>query len=328
MIARREMVLALALSALAMSFRANAQPQAKVWRIGFLATYARSANPEWSDAFKMGMRELGRAEGRDYAMEYRFADGDLKRLPVLAAELVALKIDLILAANTVAALAASKLTREIPIVIAVSADPVGVGLAASLSRPGGNVTGLTGLGVELLPKRLDLMRQMLPAMGRVGFVFNPDSAIDELLLKQFQSGAEKLGIKSISVVVQKSGDIAAAFQSLKRGKADAVFVSSTIANVSLRESLVEHAAKYRLPGMYGSGEFVELGGLISYSPNYTDQHRRAAAYVDKIFKGAKPGDLPVEQPTKFELVVNLKTARALGIAIPVEVMVLADKVIE
>jgi putative ABC transport system substrate-binding protein len=317
-----------ALLALGAPLRAFAQQKARVYRVGFLATYPSSENREWSDAFKAGMRTLGRAEGRDYTIEYRFAEGDLKRLPILAAELVALKVDAILAAATVSALAAHKVTREIPIVMATAADPVGTGLARSLSRPGGNVTGLTALGLELLPKRLELMREILPAIQRVGFVYNPDSPTDFLLLKEFQSGAKKLGIQSISVVVRNGEDIGDAFQKLVAAKANAVFVSSTLVNVNLRAILVEHAGKQRLPGMYGSAEFVQLGGLISYSPNYTDQYRRAAVYVDNIMKGMKPGDLPIEQPTKFELVINLKTAKTLGLTIPQSILLRADRVIE
>ena len=328
MVTRRKLVIALGASALAAPLASFAQQQGKVRRIGFLATYAPTANVEWRDSFKAGMRELGYVEGRDYAIVYRFAAGDPNRLSELAAELVTLKVDLIFAPSTVSALAAQKLTRDIPIVIATSGSPVQTGLAASLSRPGGNVTGLTALGAELLPKRLDLMRQILPAIRRVGYVYNPDLPADRANFKEFQSGVEKLGIKSVSVVVRKGGDIAAAFQILNREKAEAVLVSPTIVNVSLRESLIEHAAKYRLPGMYGSGDFVELGGLISYSPNYTDQYRRAATFVDKIFKGAKPADLPIEQPIKFELVINMKTAKALGIKIPDVILLRADKVIE
>jgi putative ABC transport system substrate-binding protein len=305
-----------------------AQPAGKIWRIGFISTYPRSENAEWSDAFKAGMRALGHAEGRDYSIEYRYAEGDLQRLPALVAELIALKVDLIHAASSVSAIAARKLTREIPIVIATAADPVASGMAASLARPGGNVTGLTALGSELLPKRLELMRQVLPAVRQVGIIHNPDSPIDLLLVKQFQSAAEKLEIKAVAVVLRHGDDVPAAFRGLVAKKVGAIMVSSTLVNVSLRASLVEQAAKNGLPGMYGSGEFVQLGGLMSYSPNYGDQYRRSAGYVDSILKGAKPGDLPIEQPTKFELVVNMKTAKALGVRIPNSVLLRADRVIE
>ena len=306
----------------------RAQQPRKVWRVGFLATYAPAENAEWSEAFKSGMRALGHAEGGDYAIEYRYAQGDMLRLEKLAAELVALKVDAIFAPNTVAALAAHKLTREIPIITATAADPVGAGLARSLPQPGGNVTGLTALGRELLPKRVELLRQILPSIRRVGFIYNPDVAPDLLLFKEFQAGAEKLGIAAVPAVVRKGEDVPAAYQAMVAKKVDAVIASSTLANVNLRASLVEHAARHRLLGMYGSGEFVQLGGLISYAPNYADQYRRAAGYIDKIMKGAKPGDLPIEQPTKFELVVNLKTARTLGIKIPQSVLLRADRVIE
>ena len=307
---------------------AFAQPAGKIWRIGFISTYPRSENADWSDAFKAGMRALGHAEGKDYSIDYRFAEGDLQRVPALVAELIALKVDLIHAASSVTAIVAHKLTRTIPIVIATAADPVASGMAASLARPGGNVTGLTALGSELLPKRLELIRQVVPAARQVGIIHNPDSPIDLLLLRQFQSGAQRLGIKAVAVVVRSGDDIPAAFRDLVAKKAGAIMVSSTLVNVSLRASILEQAARNRLPGMYGSGEFAELGGLMSYSPNYADQYRRSAGYVDSILKGAKPGDLPIEQPTKFELVINMKTAKALGVRIPNSVLLRADRVIE
>jgi putative ABC transport system substrate-binding protein len=325
---RRQALIGLAAASLSAPLRAFAQQRSKPRRIGFLATYASSANPEFPGAFKNGMRELGYLENRDYLMEYRFAAGDGSRLQGLAAELIGLGVDVIIAATTAAALAAQAKSRKVPIVIVTAAVPIEAGLAASLSRPGTNVTGLTGLGGELQPKRLELMRDILPQLQRVADVTNPDILTDRLLAREFQSGAQKLGITIVPVVVRTGGDIDAAFVKLKQENAHALFVSPTVVNLSLRESLIEHAARHRIPAMYGSAEFAEKGGLISYSANFVDQYRRAASYVDKIFKGANPAELPIEQPTKFDLVVNLRTAKALGLAIPRSILLRADRVIE
>ncbi len=328
MTSRRQALIALGAASLSAPLRALAQQRSKPRRIGFLATYASSANPEFPGAFKNGMRELGYLEGRDYLIEYRFAAGDGSRLQGLAAELIALGVDLIVAPTTAAALATHDKSRKIPIVIVTAAVPIEAGLAKSLSRPGMNVTGLTGLGAELQPKRLELMRDILPQLQRVGEVHNPDVLIDRLLVREFQSGAQKFGITIVPVVVRTGSDIDAAFFKLKQEDVHALFVSPTVVNLSLRESLIDHAARHRIPVMYGSTEFVEKGGLISYSANVVDQYRRAAAYVDKIFKGANPAELPIEQPTKFELVVNTRTAKALGLAIPRSILLRADRVIE
>ena len=325
---RRKALVALCAASLAVPLRAFAQQGSKPRRIGFLATYASSANPEWPRAFKSGMRELGYVEERDYLVEYRFAGGDGGRLQALAAELIALEVDLIVAPTTAAAVAAHSKSSKIPIVIVTAAVPIGAGLAASLSRPGKNVTGLTGLGGELQPKRLELMRDILPRLQRAGDVHNPGVLVDRLLAQEFQSGAQRLGVTIVPVVVRSRSDIDAAFAKLKQDKVQAVFVSPTVVNLSLRENLVEHAAKHRIPAMYGSAEFVEKGGLISYSTNVVDHYRRAATYVDKIFKGANPAELPIEQPTKFELIVNTGTAKALGVAIPRSILLRADRVIE
>lgn len=325
---RRQALVALCAASLAVPLRAFAQQRSKPRRIGFLATYASSANLEWRGAFKDGMRELGYLEDRDYLIEYRFAAGDGSRLQALAAELIAHGVDLIIAAATAAAIAAHGKSRKIPIVIVTAAVPIEAGLAKSLSRPGMNVTGLTGLGGELQPKRLELMRNILPQLQRVGDLHNPDVLVDRLLTVEFQSGAKKLGITIVPLVVRTGSDVDAAFVKLKQENAHALFVSPTVVNLSLRESLIEHAAKHRIPTMYGSAEFAEKGGLISYSANFVDQYRRAASYVDKIFKGANPAELPIEQPTKFDLVVNLRTAKALGLAIPQSILLRADRVIE
>ncbi|TMH62261.1 MAG: hypothetical protein E6H57_19075 [Betaproteobacteria bacterium] len=328
MTSRRQALIAFCAASLSVPLRAFAQQRSKPRRIGFLATHASTANPEWRGAFKNGMRELGYLEERDYLVEYRFAAGDGSRLQALAAELIALGVDLIVAPTTAAALAAHNKSRKIPIVIATAAVPIEAGLAKSLSRPGMNVTGLTGLGGALQPKRLELMRDILPQLQRVGDVHNPDVLVDRLLTVEFQSGAQKLGITIVPLIVRTRSDLDPAFARLKQENAHALFVSPTVANLSLRENLIEYAARNRIPAMYGSAEFAEKGGLISYSANFVDQYRRAAAYVDKIFKGANPAELPIEQPTKFDLVVNARTAKALGLPIPKSILLRADRIIE
>jgi putative ABC transport system substrate-binding protein len=327
---RRKLVIALGAGALAAPLGSFAQQQGKVWRIGILWERKRDlSSVDRIDGFKAGMRELDYVEGRDYTIEYRFLqDGNLARLPALAAELLALKVDLIVSSGTPSAVAAHNASREIPILITTVGDPVSSGLAISLSRPGGNVTGLTSLSKELYTKRLDLLRQILPSMRRVGFLYNPDNDSGALALKQFESDCGKLQFTPVLALVRKAQEIAAAFNILQRDKAQGVIVTSSSTNLAWRENIIEQAAKHRLPAIYGQSIFSESGGLTSYAADYPDLIRRAAAYAVKIFKGAKPGDLPIEQPTKFELVVNMKTANALGIKIPGEIMLQATRVIE
>jgi putative ABC transport system substrate-binding protein len=321
---RRKIILALGASAFAAPLSTYAQT--KVWRVGYLLEY--DAPVRNIDAFKAGLRELGYVEGRDYAIELHSAKADIARLPALAAELIALKVDVILVGGTPSAMAARNATREIPLLITTVGDPVRTGLAAALSRPGGNVTGLTALVTDLYTKRLDLLRQMLPGMRRVGFLHDPDNAASALGFTQFEADCGKFGFKSLRAPVRKAADIAAAFNTLKRDKAQGLIVASSGTNMASREDIVELAARHRLPTVYSAGLFAEAGGLLSYAPNEADLYRRVAAYADKIFKGAKPGDLPIEQPTKFELVVNMKTAKVLGIKIPGSVLVQATRVIE
>jgi putative ABC transport system substrate-binding protein len=327
---RRKLLVALGASAVTVPFASLAQQQGKVWRIGFLLDRS-SADPTMSrsmDAFKAGLGDLGYAEGKDYAIVHRDARSELSRLPTLAKELLALKVDLIIASSTSSSVAAQKATREIPIVFVSIADPVASGLAASLSRPGGNVTGLTSLDSELSTKRLELLRQILPGVRRVGYFYNPDSAVAISQLRQFESDCAILGLQSIHIPLRSVQETAAAFNTLKREKAQALYVTAQSTIIGWYENIIEQAAKYRLPAMYGRSSGPDSGGLIAYATNTLDLWRRAAIYADKIFKGAKPGDLPIEQPTKFELVVNMKTAKALGIKIPNSIMVQATKVIE
>ena len=325
---RRKLIIALGAGALAAPFGSFAQQQSKVWRIGFLWESKQSSYVARLDAFKTGMRELGYAEGRDYTIEHRSAEDELARLPALAAELLALKVDLIFPSSTPPAVAAHKATREIPILFAQVSDPVGNGLAASLRRPGGNVTGLSNLNTELDAKRLDFLRQILPGMRRVGFLYNPDSAGSAIALKHFESACDKLQLKAIPTPVRKADEIAPAFDKLHHDKAQGLIVTSGQWITAWQKSIIDHSAKHRLAVISASSANAEAGGLLSYTTNSTDLWRRAATYADKIFNGAKPGDLPIEQPTKFEMVINMKTAKALGIKIPDIVMLRADKVIE
>jgi ABC-type uncharacterized transport system substrate-binding protein len=242
---------------------------------------------------------------------------------------VALKVDVIVSSGTPSAIAARNATRDIPILITTAGDPPGSGLAISLSRPGGNVTGLTqGVGLELYSKRLDLLRQIVPDMRRVGFLYDPDNAANAKGSSRFEADCQKLGLKALRAPARNAEEISAAFNALKRDQAQALIVTAASTFVPLQQRILEHAASYRLPAVYPVGATAEAGGLISYGTNFPELYRRAAAYADKIFKGAKPGDLPIEQPSKFELVVNLKTAKALGITIPQSILVSADKVIE
>jgi putative ABC transport system substrate-binding protein len=328
---RRKLVIALGAGALTAPLTCFAQQKGKVWRIGFLWDSEQSDDEpiQRFEAFKAGMREFGYAEERDYTVEQRSAQGDLSRLPALVADLLALKIDLIIVQTTPSAGAARNGTQEIPILAISVSDPVSSGLVASLNRPGGNITGLTnGVASELYTKRLDLLRQILPGMRRVGFFYNPDNVANVVGIRQFETDCAKIGIKSIGAPVGNAEKIPAAFKTLHRDKAQALIVTPSTSNISWRASIAEHATKHRLPAAYGSSIFAEAGGLFSYGANYADLFRRAAAYANKIFKGTKPGDLPFEQPIKFEMIVNMKTAKALGIKIPDGVMILADRVIK
>ena len=274
------------------------------------------------------MSAFGYAEGRDYVIAQRSAPLDIARLSGLASELVALRVDLVMSRGTSSALAASKATREIPILSTTTGDPVGSGLATSLARPGGNVTGLTSLTSELNTKRLDLLRQLLPSIRRAGLLYNPNSQSDALTLTRFEADCGKLQLKPIRAPTRRADEIAGAFLKLAREKAQGLIVAASSTNNASRESIIEQAAKHRLPAVYGRSDHAESGGLLSYATDFNDLWRRAAAYADKIFKGAKPGNLPIEQPMRFDFVLNMKTAKALGLKIPTGILIQATKVIE
>ena len=315
---------------LAAPLAAGAQPAAKVPRVGYL-TGNLATGLHLQEAFRQGLRDLGYIEGRDVVIEYRDAEGKYERLPALAADLVGRKVDVIVVTSTPAALAARQATRSIPIVLAWVADPVGSGLITSLARPGGNVTGLSALAPELVGKRLELLKQAVPGASRIAVLRHPGDYGDRTereMLTEADVAARVLGVRLQVVEARGAEDFDRAFSDMTRARADAVTVQSTNIFFIERRRLVEVAAKHRLPTMYLAREFVDAGGLMSYAANVADLSRRAATYVDKILKGTKPGDLPVEQPIKFELVINLKTAKALGLTISPSLLARADRVIE
>ncbi len=327
---RRDTVLAL-LALGAVPFATEAQQAAKVARIGFLSG-SLANGPHLPEAFRQGLRDLGYIEGRDVVIEYRDAEGKYERLPALAAELVALKVDVIFVGGaTPSALAAKQATKTIPIVFAAIPDPVSSGLVTSLARPGGNVTGLSALSPELVGKRLELLKRAVPGVSLVAVLWQPGAAGERTvkdILKAAEVAARALGVRLQFVEARGPADIDGAFSDMTGARADALTVLPGAMFVNERRRLVDLAAKNRLPAVYGLREYVDTGGLMAYGPNLVDLYRRVATYVDRILKGTKPGDLPVEQPTKFELVINLKTAKALGLTIPQSVLGQADEVIQ
>ena len=326
---RRALLIALGASALA-PFASFAQQQGKIWRVGCLAY----RHVEFVDAdyfygpFTQGIRELGYVEGKNLVIEWRSAEGKAERLPDLAAELVRLKVDVLVIGGTPASLAAQKATTTIPIVMTGVGDPVGSGLVKSLARPGGNRTGLTNMNAELAPKLLEMLHDMVPRVTRVAVLANPSSVSNTLAVKTVQAAAPKLGINIQPVEAGTPQEIANAFSVMTRQKAEALIVLRESLFQQQKNQIMELVAKHRLPSISGYGEYVEAGGLMSYGNNLRENYKRAATYVDKIFKGANPGDLPVEQPTTFEMFINRKTANALGLKIPNSTLVQATKVIE
>jgi putative ABC transport system substrate-binding protein len=327
---RKILLALLALLVLGATTLADAQQAAKIARIGYLG-YNRANLPQLREAFRQGLRDLGYVEGRNLVIEYRYAEGKFERFPALAAELVALKVDVIFAPTTPHALAAKQATRTLPIVFAAAADPVSSGLVTSLARPGGNVTGLSILGPELIGKGLELLTQAVPGVSRVAVLWQPGGigkGTEKDMLKEAEVAARALGVRLQFVEARGPEDFDRAFSEMTRARAGALTVLTNTMFANERRRLVDLAAKNRLPAAYPWREGVDAGGLMSYGANLADLWRRAATYVDKILKGAKPADLPVEQPTKFELVINLKAAKALGMTIPQSLLQRADQVIE
>ena len=300
----------------------------QVHRIGMLETTPVALNAANLEAFRQGLRALGYVERQNYAIEYRSADGRAERFPGLAAELVRLKVDLLVTRGTPAALAAKKATRTIPIVMATSGDPVGTGVVSSLARPGGNVTGMSTNTAELVDKRLGLLKEAIPGIARIALVQNMSNPTLVTQRKQIEVAARSLGIQPQYLDVRRPEDLGRAFDTAIKQRVDAVHVSLDTLTQNSLGRIVDLSAKHRLPAIYYSRDFVDAGGLMAYGVSYPESYRRAATYVDKIFKGAKPADLPVEQPTKFEFIINLKTARALGLTIPQSLLQRADEIIQ
>jgi len=322
------LVALLAIFLLAAPLAAEAQAPTKVPRIGFLSSRSPADNPHLLEAFRQGLRELGYVEGQNIAIEYRFAERRPERLPALAAELVRLKVDVIVTAASPAPEAAKQATSAIPIVFAVSGDPVAVGLVASIARPGGNITGLAGMNPEGVGKQLQLLKEVAPKISRAVVLQNPGNLGHPFVLRQAEGAARALGVQLHIVQAGTPAEIEAAFATMRSQRVGGVVVLRDGLFLAQRTQIVTLAAKSRIPAVYGIREEAEAGGLMAYGASTPDMWRRAATYVDKILKGAKPADLPVEQPSKFEFVINLKTAKALGLTIPQSLLAGADEVIQ
>jgi putative ABC transport system substrate-binding protein len=319
--------LALGVLLFTLSVSANAQQAGKTFRIGYLDSGTAAGSAVLVDAFRQELSKLGWIEGKNITIEYRFAEQEGERLPELAADLVRLKVDLIVTAGNPSASVAKKATTAIPIVMTTAADPVGSGLVASLARPGGNVTGLSGLASELITKRLEILKDAVPKLARVGLL-RPAGGSD-LQLKDLRPAALALKLKLEEIETQLDAKgLESAFQIAKKKRVDAIVTISSRQFFAERKRIVELATKYRLPGIYSEKEFVNEGGLMSYGADLHDLYRRAAVYVDKILKGAKPADLPVQQATKFEFVINLKAAKQIGLTIPPDLLARANRVIK
>ena len=320
---------ALVAGALFFALAVNAQAQqAKVPRIGYLATGTPSAAAANIAAFRQGLHDLGYVEGRNIDIQWRFGGYRVDLLSDLAAELVGLKVDMIVATGGLAVRAAKKQTSTIPIVMTFSGDPVGTGLVPNLARPGGNLTGLSFMAPDLSAKRLELLKEAFPKVSRVAVLFDVSDPVSALEFKETQAATHALGVTLKSMEVRGPDDFESAFLALGREWADGLLTFAHALTIPNRKKIADLAAKSRLPAMYGLREFAEAGGLMAYGPNLSDLYLRAAVYVDKILKGAKPADLPVQQPTKFELVINLKTAKQIGLTIPPNVLARADRVIK
>ena len=325
---RREFIKAMAGSAVAWPLTARAQQAGKIWRIGMLETTSATLNAANVEAFRSALQRLGYIEGQNLVIDYRSADGRSERLPALAAELIRVKSDIIVTRGTPSALAAKNATTTIPIVMASIGEPVETGLVASLPRPGGNITGLSAFVTELAAKRIEMLKELAPQIARVGLIDNMSNRSVPPQWDETKFAAQALRIEAHLFDVRKPEDIARAFDAALEKRVDALTVGNDTVVIASRSQVAVLAARHRLPAIYATREFVDAGGLLSYAAHYPDLYRRAAAYVDKIFKGAKPADLPVEQPTKFELVINLKTARGLGLTVPPMLLARADQVIE
>jgi ABC-type uncharacterized transport system substrate-binding protein len=320
-------VLSLFTMLLALCASATAQQPTQVPRIGHLAAASLSAVAARTEAFRQGLRELGYVERRNIVIEYRSAEGKPDRIPTLASELVRLKVDVIVTGGPTATRAAKEATSTIPIVMTQDSDPIGTGFVASLARPGGNITGLSTLAPEISGKQLELLKDIVPRLSRVAVIWTSTQPGNAQALKETELAAGTFGVRLQYLDVLISKDIETAFRAASKGRAEAVLVLGGPVLNSHRTQIADLAAKNRLPAIYDRREYVEAGGLMSYATSITDLDRRAATYVDKILKGAKPAGLPVEQPTKFEFIINLKAAKQIGLTIPPNMLVRADRVI-
>ena len=325
---RRAFISGITLAFLAAPLAAGAQPAGKIPQIGYLSGFSPEYDNAWFAAFRQGLQDIGYVEGKTILIEERHVSAGDENLPQLAAQLVRLKVDLLVVAGTPAAQAAKTLTTVIPIVMTNAADPVWTGLVASLARPGGNITGLSDFNTGVVAKRLELLKEVIPSAIRVAALLNPANPANPRQIALTQAAASGLGVTILSFEAERANEIARAFVTMKRERSTGLIVIGDPTLGANRKLILELAAKNRLPAVYSQSQWVSAGGLMSFGTNFADLYRRAATYVDKILKGAKPADLPVEQPTKFELVINLKTAKALGLTIPASLLQRADQVIE
>jgi putative ABC transport system substrate-binding protein len=324
---RRDFIVLLGGAAVAWPLVARAQQSSKLPTIGYLGANTPSNQRQWTDAFVQRLRELGWIEGRTVAIEYRWAEGRTERAAEFVAEFVSLKVDVIVTHSTSLVVAVKQATPVIPVVFAAAGDPVGTGLVASLARPGGNVTGLSEQLTDTAGKRLELLREVVPGLRRLAIMANIGNPTAVLEMREVQAAAGTLGLDAVTSEIRRAADIAPAFEALK-GRAEALYICPDPLFTTNRIGINTLAQGARLPTIYSNREYVEAGGLMSYGPNFPDLFRRAADYVDKILRGTKPAEIPIEQPTKFDFVINLTTAKALGLQIPDRLLALADEVIE
>jgi putative ABC transport system substrate-binding protein len=324
---RREFIITL-LGGVAVTWPLAANAQSKTPRIGFMGNSTAALEANLVDAFREGLREHGYEEGRNIVIEYRWADGKYERFPALVAELIAANVEVIVTAGTPAALAMKKATTTVPLVMVAVGDPVGTGLVPSLARPGANLTGLSSVAPDLEGKRLQLLREVVPALSHVAMFINSLNPFHVSSMRQARAAAQTMGIKLQLHDIRKSEDLDDAFAAIRKERPDAVLILADRVFLHNRERMIDFTKEQRLPNVNAYKELVEVGGLMSYGPSYEDMHKRAAIYVDKILKGAKPADLPIEQPSKFTFIVNLKAAKALGVTVPSQLLGLADELID
>jgi len=305
-----------------------ASAQSKIPHIGFMGNSTAALEANLVGAFREGLRELGYEEGGNIVIEYRWADGKYEQFPTLVAELIAAKVDVIVTAGTPAALAMKKATTTVPLVMVAVGDPVGTGLVPSLARPGGNLTGLSSIAPDLEGKRLQLLREVVPALSYVAMFINSLNPFHVSSMRQARAAAQAMGIKLQLHDIRKSEDLDDAFAAIRKERPDALLILADRVFLHNRERMMDFTKEQRLPNVNAYKELVEVGGLMSYGPSYEDMHKRAAIYVDKILKGAKPADLPIEQPSKFTFIISLKAAKALGVTVPLQLLALADRLIE